>query len=309
MAAFIVVGSGLLDLRSTDIIGFDGITFQTNGNLRVQLKTSQFGLLGLQTDSIFTGSGFRDIIEVFLDDGSTFVGSSFTLAGWSTQDSFLFRDSIFNENITGTQGNDTFSVTGGFDFVDGNLGVDDILVANYGFLTNSMFSAGGSFTNFSGTGVSYANIDRFDLTLGSGNDNITTGAGFDTVRGGAGNDEINTATGRAVVDGGTGTDLWRADFSGDATAKVVDVRLLGVQNAGNGTTYDGFERLGITGGNGDDIFSTRTDNANDGLADTLNGGGGNDTLTVGGGFDQERRYLVYQMIEWLDEYQGHRHKF
>ena len=43
--------------------------------------------------------------------------------------------------------------------------------------------------------------------------------------------------------------------------------------------------MNITGGAGNDVLTSRTGNPNDGFTDTLNGGLGNDTLTVGGGID------------------------
>ena len=282
MSNFVVTGSGLLDLRNTDIIGFTGIEFQTNGDLRIQLKTSQFeGFNGLLTDSSFVGSGFTDTVEVFLDDGSTFVGSSFTVS----VENFIFRDSIFSENITGTQTNDRFYITGGVDTVDGNIGTADTLILDWSFLTTGINTTGSGFSDFSGTSISVSNIDRYDMTLGSGNDNVTTGAGYDILRGGGGNDQLNTGKGRAVVEGGGGFDLWTADFSDDPGPKIIDLSVSSTQNAGGGSTYNSIERLNVTGGTGADVFLSRATNPNDGLNDTLNGGGGSDILKVGGGSD------------------------
>jgi Ca2+-binding RTX toxin-like protein len=140
-------------------------------------------------------------------------------------------------------------------------------------------------SDFANTQVTFSGVERIDIRLGSGNDNVATGAGDDSISGGAGNDTLNSGAGAAVIDGGDGTDQWAADFSADATAKTIDLSLAGVQNAGNGSTYVNVERLNILGGAGNDRFETRTDNANDGLADFLDGGLGNDTLVVGGGID------------------------
>jgi Ca2+-binding RTX toxin-like protein len=281
MSKFVVTGSGLLDLRDTDISGFTGINFQTDGNLRVQLKSSQFAAPdGLPADSVFKGSAFTDVVEVFLDAGSAFDASGFV----STVETFIFRDTASNENITGTQGDDRFSITGGIDAVIGGGG-NDLLIVDYSADTGTFQTSGNTITDFVNTQVSFSEIARFDVRLGSGSDNIVLGAGNDRISGGGGNDSLNTGTGAAVVDGGADVDRWIADFSGDASAKTIDVNLSGVQNAGNGTTYVNVERLGFTGGSGNDIIVTRTGNPNDGLNDTLDGGGGNDTLTVGGGID------------------------
>ena len=177
-------------------------------------------------------------------------------------------------------------IGGGCDVANGGNG-SDLLIIDYSSDTNSFVMAGGNaqFTDFSNTNVTFSGIERFDVTFGSGNDTILLGAGSDKASGGGGNDSLNTAAGAAIVDGGGGTDIWISDFSGDASVKTIDLNLAGLQAAGNGTTYVNIERLGFTGGSGNDVIATRTDNSNDGLNDTLNGGGGSDILKVGGGSD------------------------
>jgi serralysin len=289
MANFVISGSGVVDLRNTDILGFDGVIFATAGDTRAQFKTSHFEqggpFNGLPDDTLFTGSGFTDIVEIFLDDGSTFNASAFGFATWSVNDHFVFRDSIFNETITGSNGSNTYHITGGSDTVIGTGGVDT-LVVDYSTETTGLSTSGNIITDFSNTSVSYSNIERFNVTTGSGNDTIILLGGDDIISGGGGDDSLDTAAGAAIVDGGAaGNDLWIANFSTDATAKSINLNLAGVQSAGNGSTYVNIERMNITGGAGADILTSRTDNANDGFADTLNGGGGDDTLTVGGGSD------------------------
>ncbi len=287
MTPFIVTGSGTVNLSNQDFPGFDALQFQTSGATTVILKSTQFGpgVPELGSDTTFIGSGFVDRIEIGIAVGATFLGSSFTLSNWKASDTFTFFDNTGNESITGTQGNDRFYVTSGSDFVDGNLGNDDVLFVRWGDLLTNVSSNQSSMTDFSGRSVSYANIDRFNVTTGKGNDYILTHGGDDTVRSGVGNDTVDSGAGKDDVSGGAGIDLWIADFSGDASAKVVDVTLTGQQSAGNGTVYQDFERLGLKGGAGNDLFITRHDNPSDGLSDTLDGGAGNDTLVVGGGFD------------------------
>ena len=286
MALFVVSGSGTIDLSAQSFTGFTGIDFQSSGALRVLLSNLQFGAAQLPTDAEFNAHpGFASVVEISVDPGLTFVGSSFNVSTFGADDYFVFNDATGNESLTGTQASDTFVVDGGgTDFVDGNLGTNT-LVVNYSDLANGVFSSGSSFTNFAGRGVSYANIQLFNITTGSGGDNFVTGDGADTVSSGGGEDIIDTAKGVAIVDGGTGNDGWYADFSLDATVKTIDLSLSGVQSAGNGTTYTSIERLRVTGGSANDVFISRTGNPNDGLADTLNGGTGNDRLTVGGGGD------------------------
>ena len=193
----------------------------------------------------------------------------------------------FNDTLNGGLGDDTLTVGGGSDTVDGGVGGDDVLVIDYSTDTGAFYMNGGAQINdFTNTSVSFTNIERFNATFGSGNDVIVLLGGNDVINGGGGNDSLNTAAGAAVVDGGVGgNDLWIADFSGDASVKNINLNLAGIQAAGNGTTYVNIERMNITGGAGNDFLTSRTSNANDGFVDTLNGGLGNDTLTVGGGPD------------------------
>jgi trimeric autotransporter adhesin len=200
---------------------------------------------------------------------------------------FNAADNAVNNIITGNSGDNSITVSGGTDTVDGGAGTGDLLVISYGADTDSFSMNGAAQINdFVNTSISFSGIERFNATFGSGNDTIVLLGGNDTINGGAGDDSLNTAAGAAVVDGGAGgNDLWIADFSGDATVKNIDLNLAGIHAAGNGSTYVNIERMNITGGAGNDILTSRTSNANDGFADTLNGGLGNDTLTVGGGID------------------------
>ena len=107
-------------------------------------------------------------------------------------------------------------------------------------------NGGAQIADFTNTSVSFTNIERFNATFGSGNDTIVLLGGNDVINGGAGDDSLNTAAGAAVIDGGVGgNDLWIADFSGDASAKNINLNLAGIQAAGNGTTYVNIERMNI----------------------------------------------------------------
>ncbi len=223
------------------------------------------------------------------DDSSTYARiERLEFTGGNGNDVIITRLGNVNDGLrdilNAGAGNDVLTVGGGEDVVDGGDG-DDLLVIDYSGETANIGTAGSVIADFSNTSVSFSNIERFDVTLGSGNDNLVLGGGSDVVKGGAGDDSLNTAAGAAVVDGGTGRDQWVANFSGDASAKTINLNLAGVQSAGNGSTYARIERLDFTGGSGNDVITTRTSNANDGLRDLLNGGGGNDIITVGGGED------------------------
>ena len=279
---FNVTGSGIVDLRTTNLVGFDGLTFTTTADTTAQIKVSQIP----PTLLVYEGSSFRDVVQVFMTTAS-FDFSGLTLNSWTAGlDRFVIRDSASNNSITGTSGNDWIYVTAGLDTANGGAGTDDILYIDYAADTQSFSMAGPSvITDGVNTSVTFSNFERMNVSFGSGNDNIATGGGNDTLDGGSGNDTLNSGAGAAIVRGGLGTDQWIADFSGDATAKTINLNLTGLQNAGNATSYRDLERLSFTGGAGNDVITSRTNDANDGLSDTLNGGFGNDTLTVGGGVD------------------------
>ena len=253
---------------------------------------------GADTDlwtSDFSSDGTAKTINVNLagvqaaGNGTTYANfERLNFTGGSGNDVITTRTDNANDNrsdtLNGGFGDDTLTVGGGIDTVIGGDG-DDLLIVDYSTETSGMATSSNNFSDFSNTAVNFTDIERFDVTGGGGNDSFATLSGNDTLRGGAGNDTLNSGIGIAVIDGGADTDLWVADFSSDGTAKTINLSLAGVQAAGNGTTYANLEALNFLGGSGNDVITSRTDNANDNRADTLNGGGGNDTLTVGGGVD------------------------
>ncbi|MCF2149099.1 calcium-binding protein [Desmonostoc muscorum LEGE 12446] len=194
----------------------------------------------------------------------------------------------YNDNIVGTDGNDTLSGgSSGNDTIDGGKGEDFLTVdfaRSYGTTgITSTFNATtniGSITN--GTRlISYKNIERLniigtkydDLILGSnGNDTLSIGNG--------GND---------TIDGGTGNDLLTVDISPFNTTEITST-FNATTNIGSiavGTrlvSYKNIEGLNITGTNYDDLIVGT--NGNDTLStgnagnDTIDGGIGDDLLTV-----------------------------
>ncbi len=285
MSAFQINGSGTLDLRSVSLSGFDGLTFSTSGTSTAQINASQFGVGGLQGSPItFTGDGQSNTLEFFVS-GGTFSLASVVFANWSANDAVIFRDSVGTDNITGTTQNDLFYITGGNDILAGGGGVDTVNIDWSAIGGNFSMNGAGQINNFAGTSLSFSGISSLNILLGGGNDSVALGAGNDTMNGGAGDDTLNSGLGNAVIDGGIGTDVWIADFSNNATAATVNVNLIGVHAAGNGSTYNNIERLNLTGGVGDDVFISTTGNSNNGFNDSLFGGAGNDKLTVGGGSD------------------------
>ncbi|MGL5065936.1 MAG: CAP domain-containing protein [Microcoleus sp.] len=110
----------------------------------------------------------------------------------------------------------------------------------------------------------------------SGNDNLTGGAGADsingmqgadTISGGGGNDSLTGGKGSDSIDGGVGNDFISGNDDND--------RLLG--SDGNDTIRGGKNNDILIGGNGDDFL------AGDRNQDILTGGAGNDTFVLAGG--------------------------
>src|SRR6185437_3688097 len=110
------------------------------------------------------------------------------------------------------------------------------------------------------------NIERIQLTTGSGNDAITGGAQADSISTGLGNDTVDLKT-RPVSgngdfwDGATGTDTLVVDAS--AETQSVSLGVAGaptyfVRSTSNNFYVDAYnvEKVQFTGGSGDDSINT-----------------------------------------------------
>lgn len=287
MANFLITGSGVIDLRATDLSGFDGVTFGTSGNTTAQINTT------LVNGANITGSGFADTLDIFVTAGGTITGQEFTFTNWSANDLVVFRDadplniSSGNETIIGTSRRDLIHIAGGQDTVHGGAG-NDLLSIYYVNDASSFVMANGNstITDNINTSVSFTGMERFDVRLGSGNDVIVLGAGADTIFGGSGDDSLDTRTGTAVVNGGNGIDRWSADLSAFSGSFTIDLSLAGLMNIGNGCTLDSVEVMTITSGSGNDSLKSRASGDPDTASnDIINGFAGNDTVLVGGGQD------------------------
>ena len=130
---------------------------------------------------------------------------------------------------------------------------------------------------------------------GSGSDRVVCNAannqvaglfGNDTLLGGAGDDTLNGGFGNDLLDGGPGSDT--VLFISTAGPVTVNLAFVGPQSTGEGIdTLVSIEN--VTSGTGDDtLLGNEVANVLDGGFgnDTLSGLGGNDTLLGGGGDDQ-----------------------
>ncbi|BAY78060.1 hemolysin-type calcium-binding region [Nostoc linckia NIES-25] len=226
-------------------------------------------------------------------------------------------DTAYDDNIVGSNGNDTLSVgKGGKNTIDGGKG-DDLLSVDYDYSYYDSYPTTGITSTFNATTntgsitgsitagtyrVSYKNIEKLDIAGTGYNDNIVGSNGNDTLSTGFG--------GKDTIDGGKGNDLLSVDYgysSGGITSTYNATTNTGSITAGtNQVSYKNIERLNIAGtgyndyivgSNGNDTLSTGSSGndtiiggaGNDSLIsysdgkNTLNGGAGDDILTGGRG--------------------------
>lgn len=165
--------------------------------------------------------------------------------------------------------------------LDGGLGVNALRIDQRGDNTTLVLAADGSITSNLGT---FAHFTTFNISLGGGNNTITTGSGADviatfvaghnTIATGDGDDEIDTAGGIATLDLGSGYDTWYGRADGDAAGQTYAI------NASAGVTadsrIDGVERFQITGSHtGADTYIVGS-----GVTDGEITGFGNDVLVA-----------------------------
>ncbi|MDF5711331.1 MAG: calcium-binding protein [Nostoc sp. S4] len=196
----------------------------------------------------------------------------------------------FDDNIVGSNGNDTFSTGNrGKDTIDGGKGDDLLTVESFYGISGGITTTFNATTNkgeitAGNNSVSYKNIERLNITGTDYNDNIVGSNGNDTLFTGSG--------GNDTIDGGTGNDLLSVDFRNATTGITTtfnattnkgeitaDTRLVSYQNIEglniSGTDYND----NIVGNNGNDTLDGNSGN------DTLKGGNGNDVLIGGSGND------------------------
>ncbi|WP_395678584.1 beta strand repeat-containing protein, partial [Inquilinus sp.] len=187
------------------------------------------------------------------------------------------------ENVTTGSGNDSFlaNVTNGINnSLNGGSGNDTI---DYSAATNALtinLSTGSA----TGTGIGTDTLTSFEtVKTGSGNDVLTAasggstliaGAGTDQVTGGIGNDTLVGGAGNDTLNGNSGTDT--VDYSQDGGTGAVTVNMAtgaATDSFGNTDTLSNVENIIGTG-----LNDTIVANVTNGTNNSLNGGGGTDTV-------------------------------
>ncbi|MFP1631677.1 hypothetical protein ACLB6G_08070 [Zhengella sp. ZM62] len=187
----------------------------------------------------------------------------------------VLSDTAGNDTIFAYGGNDTVTVTNGVDFADGGNGVDTLVINWSGaWQATYVYSYGGTYayvntnTNFTDStrSVDYQYFEHLNVTTGSGNDVL---------------EGIHNAW--DILNGGAGADEWRDSFSSLTTGLSIDMALVsssGGQSYGDGTTVRNLEIASLTLTQGNDVF--RDDGAYD---DTIFGYSGDDDIGTSGGVD------------------------
>ncbi|MGO6835997.1 M10 family metallopeptidase, partial [Rhizobium ruizarguesonis] len=207
----------------------------------------------------------------------TIIGNEANNTLWGNAGNDTLSGGSGTDTLIGGAGNDTYTVDDLTDVVtEGlNAGTDLIQTALSSYALTSIANVENltfiGTGNFVGTGSSLSNT----ITGGAGNDTLDGGADNDRLWGGAGNDLLNGGAGNDTMTGGAGNDIFVVDDGFD----------FAWENANQGTdtvrtalsSYwlsDNVEILTYTG-------SASFTGIGNGLANTITGGAGNDTLNGG----------------------------
>ncbi|SEJ26198.1 Hemolysin-type calcium-binding repeat-containing protein [Sphingobium sp. AP50] len=167
-----------------------------------------------------------------------------------------------------------FNGGGGTDLFRGDFSAS---TANISFTLNQ---TAGSTSTFVGQGTTLTNVERIEVTTGSGNDSLTGGALNDVLRAGSGTNSVNGGAGNDIIyssgvdtiNGGADNDTWYGQY-GDLTTALTVTESSGTYSLSNGGSVTNVENIQLTTGSGNDSFQISTNG-------TFDGGAGTDSLTV-----------------------------
>lgn len=268
---------------------------------------------GAGNDSYFVTNNLTSVVELS-GGGTDTVSVSFdwTLSG-NFENLILTSTGLQtghgnaqNNNITGGSGNnylygregdDVIHGGDGGDYLAGDEGADtlygdaggDYLVGGDGADTLYGDAGGDNLVGGDGADILHGNDDIDTLYGENGDDQLFGDGGHDYVVGGAGNDILDGGVGQDTAYGGLGNDLFIVDSTNDILTELIGegtdtVEVRGLvnytlaDNVENGRYAAGFYGT-LTGNNLDNVL-TGVGNLIAG-AETLIGGGGNDSLSYG----------------------------
>jgi Ca2+-binding RTX toxin-like protein len=149
---------------------------------------------------VAAGHGGNDFLNGNLGDDFLFGGAGADqLFGEDGND---YLTDVGNGTLNGGAGSDIL-IANGISTVDAGEGAD---IALFGPGAFNVDMGGGN--DITGTLLNPIASDRFTLSGGAGNDDITTSAGSDIVNGGDGSDTIDAAGGADTISGGEGLDAF-----------------------------------------------------------------------------------------------------
>ncbi|ESQ73920.1 M10 family metallopeptidase C-terminal domain-containing protein [Asticcacaulis sp. AC402] len=258
------------------------------------------------------GNGGNDIINGLGGSDSLFGGAGIdTLNGGTGNDTLLGGAGA--DIVNGQDGNDVITSSGDGGTYDGGTGNDtafaglggETMIGGSGtdlldttsFDGNYVVNLTTGLTNFGGE--LYTGFEQ--LTSGAGNDSLTGTTGANVINGGGGNDTILGSGGADTMNGQAGDDyIWASlgtpeSLDGGAGTDTLNTSLFGgdylvnlVTGATNfaGELFVNFENL-ISGSGNDTLTGTNGDNSIEGGDgnDLIDSGSGNDTVQGGAGND------------------------
>ncbi|NCS46401.1 MAG: calcium-binding protein [Microcystis aeruginosa BS11-05] len=186
----------------------------TNGNDNITGTSGDDTISPLRGQDNVDGGAGNDLLIVDYSGNTSGYGIYSSLSPTGTGG---FNGYFYTNDVNGGVGNDSIYAGSGDDTVNGGDGID-LLGDDFSASTSNLtFNFAGA-TPVTPTGTSITNIERFDLTTGSGKDSITlTGIYNDALTTGAGDDTINPGRGIDNVEGGDGNDLLIVDYSGNTS--------------------------------------------------------------------------------------------
>lgn len=235
---------------------------------------------------LYTGTGVANVFNGTEGaDNASGLGGADTLNGNGGDD--ILNGGAGNDTLNGGAGNDELNGNAGADTLNGGAGAD-AMAGGAGNDTYVVDDALDTVTELAGQGNDLVqtvlnaytlgdNVERVIFNgvgdfVGTGNDlnnRIQSNGGNDTLDGGAGND---------IMIGGAGDDTYIVDNAADRTVEVAGGGIDTVMASVTDTLQANVENLVLTGG--DNIGGT-----GNGLANTMTGNDGNNTLNGAGGAD------------------------